>query len=215
MRRIQEAMEAGQVSDIETAAVARVSGPRAATYGEITPKGFATLGMRLGLGPESHFADLGSGCGQAVIQAAEQFGVASACGVELAPSRHAQAVVALQQVSAEVAIRVSFVQADCASDEVWADDGPLHKATDVWLSSLCMSSEFLEIVGRRIAASRTVQRVASLRPVEMEGFRMDGPCEPCEMSWSAGLLVSSSATEWDHPGVPVHVYTRDAQQSES
>ena len=77
------------------------------------------------------------------------------------------------------------------------------------LCSLCMSADFLELLGERIARSATVERVASLRPMAMDGFREAGPCEPCEMSWSAGLLVASTATEWDHPGVPVHIYERE------
>uniref|UniRef100_A0A7S3AH73 DOT1 domain-containing protein n=1 Tax=Haptolina ericina TaxID=156174 RepID=A0A7S3AH73_9EUKA len=210
----------------------------------------ATLATRLGLGPvrqpclahylsmysapclttattsrqDSHFADLGSGCGRAVFQAAEDFGVASACGVELAPSRHARALALLDHAPPDITRRVEFFCGDVASDAVWAADGPLQRTTDVWLCSLCFDAALLEALALRISASETVQRVATLKPfscvrssgVDSESLDESGLCgfheevkEPCEMSWSVGLLVASAETEWTHPGVPVHIYTRN------
>ena len=194
------------MSDEEIATVARIGGPKAATYGEITPRGFASLAMRLGLGPETHFADLGSGCGQATLQAAAQFGVASACGVELAPSRHAQAVAALEVVPEEVARRVTFVLGDIASAELWAANGPMHETTDVYTCSLCLSTELMGRLASRIERSAAIRRVASLRPFDtLRGFKEDGAPEPCEMSWS---VPEPGDSEWDHRGVPVHIYVR-------
>ncbi len=203
-------MEDGRVSDIEAAAVARTGGPKAATYGEITPKGFASLATRLELGPTRHFADLGSGCGRAVLQAAEQYGVASACGIELSPSRHARALKAREAAPPSVASRVTFVHADMLAADVWDATGPLAGVTDVYLSSLCFSAEAVSAVGRRLSASRSVRRVASLRrfAAGLEGFDEVGEPEPCEMSWSVGLLVAGAEAAWEHQGVPVHVYRR-------
>ena len=41
------------------------------------------------------FADLGSGMGRAVLQSVEQYNVTTACGIEMAPSRHEGAMAAL------------------------------------------------------------------------------------------------------------------------
>ena len=116
----------------------------AATYGEITPSGFSTLAKRLALGPADKFVDLGSGDGKTVFQAALEYEVASAVGIELAESRHRRAEQARLELGAAAA-RIRFVCADCASATAAAelappaDDGAA--AVVVWVSNLLFGAE--------------------------------------------------------------------------
>jgi hypothetical protein len=205
--QIEAAANEGKINEFEVMSVNAVGGPAAATYGEITPKGFCAMAMRLGLDSDSHFADLGSGTGKAVMQAASQFGVASAVGVELSSTRHEHAVRSLTENPTGLAA-VSFVQGDCAGEAVWAADGPLRNTSDIWLCSLLFGPELMERLARRIAASPTVRRVATLKtfPSGLEGFTEDAQVEPCEMSWTAKLVLPVDTPS----GSPVHFYRRAA-----
>ena len=206
LKRISDAVDEGKINDIEVMAVNAVGGPEAATYGEVTPKGFTTIALKMGLGEDSHFADLGSGTGKAVMQAASQFGVAAAVGVELSNTRHERAMLGLSRADPMLASTVRFVQADCAGDAVWAADGPLCDTTDVWLCSLLFGPQLMERLAERIADSLSVERVATLKPFPsgLRGFAMDENAEPCEMSWTAKLIMPA-----DEPsGSPVHFYRR-------
>ena len=70
----------------------QAGGPRAATYGELTPLGFRQLVARLSLTSEDVFVDCGSGTGRLVLLAAKECGVRRAIGVELSSSRHSIAL---------------------------------------------------------------------------------------------------------------------------
>ena len=207
LAQIERAAAEGTINDFECAAVNAVGGPNAATYGEITPKGFTTLALRLGLDEQCRFADLGSGTGKAVMQAASQFGVASAVGVELSSTRHERALQTLA-ANPSLASRVTFVEGDCAGDEAWAADGPLAGLTDVWLCSLLFNKELLERLASRIAARPTIRRVATLKvfPNGLEGFEEEPTVEPCDMSWTARLVVPDN----EPSGSAVHIYRRTA-----
>ena len=61
LAEIDRNVKEGQINDFEIASVNAIGGPAAATYGEITTRGFNSLALRLGLTETSHFADLGSG----------------------------------------------------------------------------------------------------------------------------------------------------------
>ena len=75
------------------------------TYGEITTAGFRTLMASCELGSSDSFVDLGSGRGECVLQAASEYRVCRAIGVELAPSRHELAAAALAASEADVRSR--------------------------------------------------------------------------------------------------------------
>ena len=104
----------------EKAMINAIGGSSAATYGEITALGFAQLAHRLKLGPDDVFADLGSGTGKTVLQAASEFGASRAWGVELSPSRHASAMMArneLHHIDPHASQRVILLEGDAAGDE--------------------------------------------------------------------------------------------------
>lgn len=73
-----------------------------ATYGEITPRGLAFLLHHANASSGDVFADIGSGVGRAVLQAALQFPLRAAVGIELSSSRHATACAALWAVAKRV-----------------------------------------------------------------------------------------------------------------
>lgn len=206
LAQIDQACNEGKISEFEAARINGVGGPAAATYGEITPKGFTTLALRLGLDERSHFADLGSGTGRAVIQAAAQFNVASCVGVEMSTTRHERALLALEESTATDG-KVTFMRGDCASDAVWAAGGPLSSTTDVWLCSLLFGNDLMSRLADRIAECPTIRRVATLKtfPDGLDGYREDERVEPCEMSWTAKLVIPSGAASGFSP---VHIYHR-------
>ena len=78
-----------------------VHGGSSSTYGEITVKGFRELARRIELGVGDNFLDLGSGVGRTVVQAALEFGCQQSYGVEMSPSRHRRAQLAVNAVIAK------------------------------------------------------------------------------------------------------------------
>ena len=195
----------------ESEAIEAVGGPSAATYGEITAKGFASLAARLRLDSTSHFADLGSGTGKVVLQSVQRNDVAYACGVELSPSRHAVAVAVLEHCAPHLVARVRLVNGDVADSTLWSEGGALSAVTDVYLSSLLFSPELLLRIAAALEGSQ-VQQVATLRrfPSGLTGFVEEAHPEPCEMSWTMGLVLAGSGDEaWAHPGQDVYLYQRE------
>eukprot|EP00966_Prymnesium_polylepis_P131372 3038771-Prymnesium_polylepis.2 len=96
------AQEGFCLSREESDEIRALSGRQADHYGEITPKGFSELGLRLGLDSSDSFADLGSGTGKVVLQAVSDFGCRSGVGVELARSRHEVALAGLRNAGGGV-----------------------------------------------------------------------------------------------------------------
>mmetsp|Transcript_56197 Transcript_56197/g.111581 ORF Transcript_56197/g.111581 Transcript_56197/m.111581 type:complete len:217 (-) Transcript_56197:48-698(-) len=157
LRNVQKAVRDGMVtSALEDAAIEAIGGEFAATYGEITERGFTTLGQRLNIGPSDHFIDLGSGLGRLCVQAARDFG-ACAFGVEYAASRHKLALAHLcreaednscihpdgtlppYHTSAVNGASVTLIQGDCADAAVWEDH--LSCGTVIYASNLLFSRE--------------------------------------------------------------------------
>ena len=156
-------------------------GARDHVYGEIT--GFRALATACGLAPADSFVDLGSGLGTVVLQAAEEFSVRRACGVELAPSRHRLAVAARSAASKDVRSRSVFVQGDIGDPKISTF---LQEArTVVWLSNLLYEETLVRRIVRQIEAAPTVRVVAALRPIVdgMDGFVADPSTVLCQMSW--------------------------------
>ena len=78
---------------------------------EITRAGFSALGKNLRLERDDVFVDCGSGRGQTVAQAAREFGVARAYGIEFAASRHERVVADLERgMTPEDAAAISLFQ---------------------------------------------------------------------------------------------------------
>jgi SAM-dependent methyltransferase len=220
IRAIERAVRDGAcTSDTEELAIQAVGGRHSDTYGEITPRGFATLAARLGLGADDTFADLGSGLGRTVLQAAADFGARRAVGVEMAPSRHRLAEAARGREPDAVASRVAFVCADCAEAGLWeAPDGALAGVTCLYVSSLLFSSELMSRLAAHIAAADDSLRVvASLKrwdEGELEGFSELVPPEMCETSWTVSMVVvGDKGAVSTAPGSPVYIYERCAASS--
>ena len=70
------------------------------TYGEFDLGGFCTLLRAATPQPGELFVDIGSGCGRLVCAAAMMYEWSSACGIELLPDLHAEAVSAHAKLSA-------------------------------------------------------------------------------------------------------------------
>lgn len=183
----------------------------AATYGEITPLGFRTLGAELKLGPSDVFADLGSGTGKAVCQSVEEYAVASATGVELEPYRHARALALRDNLPTDQAERVHFIEGDCADAQIWSDH--LTEVTVVYAASLLFPRDLMDRLAPCLEAAPKLRAVATLRPFKdgLRGFVERGSELRCEMSWTATTVVPSEP-DGRHPGCPVHIYTREASQ---
>jgi hypothetical protein len=199
-----------------------VGGPRAATYGEVTPIGFRSLAQRVGLSPTDSFVDLGSGAGTLVLQASREFGVKRSSGIELAKARHMLAMSFLAALSSPSSSssspppssssscdnnsNVHFVLGDAAGP-LAAD--LLQDATVVWCSNLLFNDELQQRIADRIADSLTVNAVASLKPFPdgIRGFDLEEwPCF-ANMSWDG-------TPQPGHPPMPGHqcpIYVRVRQ----
>jgi len=224
LRRVQRAARDGMcTSDLEDDAIQKVGGEFAATYGEITPRGFSALAESVNLGCEDAFCDLGSGLGRLVIQAAREYGVCRSYGVEYAPSRHRLAQANLRREAEEaddadecdeplnLASRVHLLQGDCADEALWRSDGPLAGCTVALAANLLFSAELNARLRCRLEACTTLRAVMVLHafPEGLGGF--GEPVEVCcETSWSAPLLVyqHEEGSVQPHKGTPVWVYER-------
>lgn len=209
------AAEGAFVSSAESAAIAAVGGRSAATYGEITRDGFAALAHdpRISLCADDVFADLGSGLGRSVFQAASDFGVRQAVGIEMAASRHALAASKLAGLrDADVASRCLLVQGDCSDAALWSAapgaDAPLAEASVLYIASLLFSSELMTRLAQRIVemagnGQSSLRVVATLKRFRRGALRRAGlrerlPPAFIDMSWSPSM----------GPGQPVYIYVR-------
>ena len=186
-----------------------IGGPEAALYGELTPLGFRALAAHLRLTADDSFVDLGSGLGRLAVQAASEFGVRRAFGVEFAATRHELAVAALEREAAGVSERVTLLEGDCAAPNLWTAGGPLgDRITVVYAGSLMFSNELMDQLARLIEACPFPLRVvASLKQWASDqaprGFVEQAPLY-CESSWTAPREL----TDERDPGTPVYVYAR-------
>ena len=170
------------------------------TYGEITATGFQTLMASCELMPSDSFVDLGSGRGECVIQAAREYRVLRATGVELAPSRHGLAITALAASEADVRSRTSFILGDVGAPE--AASALAEDSSVVWLSNLLFDAALMQRIASLLEAAPTVRCVAALRviPGGLEGFVEDDAPILCQMSWTKPAVGG--------PGHPCVVYRR-------
>lgn len=204
-------------SDFEDAAMAKIGGAYAATYGELTPKGFSTLANHVSLGPEDRFVDCGSGLGRLVVQAAQDYGCCSSAGIEYAPSRHRLAVAELERVAvldsgSDVKARVALHQGDCADLELWRT-AQLDACTVAFAANLLFDDTLNDRLKRCLEEAGTDLRcVASLKawPDGLDGFSEPEKVN-CETSWSAPLVMAGTESEMllPHKGTTVHVYQRE------
>lgn len=137
----------------ERARIEAVSGPGAATYGEVLPEGAATLLRWLPVDARDVFYDLGSGTGKLVIHAALATPVSLAAGIELCPLRHRIARRARERIlrsrpdgdAGALARRI-----DLRSGDFLAED--IRDATIVFFAATCYGSAVLSRVALRAAS---------------------------------------------------------------
>jgi hypothetical protein len=195
--RVRPALE-----DKEADLIQAAGGPKAGTYGFLTPDGFDVFARHVRLTADDMFVDLGSGDGALVIRAAAEYG-ARAAGIELAQSRHAQAVQGRDAMPASAASRCVFVCDDAAGD---AAAELLQEATVVWCSNLCFNEELQQKIASRIGAAPRVRALATLSPFpeDVRGLAQQDCPLLCRMSWS-GLAQAGYPPL---PGHPCIIYLR-------
>ena len=236
LKSISRAADDGRcTSEQEEQTIGRVGGEKAHTYGEITPLGFRRLAKRFGMNEADTFTDLGSGLGRACIQAAREFHVRRAVGVELAASRHRLALAEREREPEAVASRVELIEADCADEALWATGGAVSGTTLIFAGSLLFGEELMERLARRIECCASVRAVATLKRFAvsggggaatggangggvgggtgcfscgLSGFHMLNGAEEYETSWTAPLRPGAGSGVRD-PGAPVFLYVRD------
>ena len=192
-----------------------IGGDFASVYGEITGRGFACLAEQLRLGPDDVFVDCGSGHGLAVTQAAREFGVRHSYGVELAASRHEQAVARLADHAAceGAASCIQMLHGDCADAALWRGGGELSTCTCLYTCNILFDEALNARLRRRIAGCPSIRCVAAFErwPEGLDGF-----AEPyemlCETSWSplrqTRTWDAASGLWEDDGGSPVYIYER-------
>jgi hypothetical protein len=149
-------------------------GPRALTYGEVSPHGMLQMlgtgpgrpGLMLGLDqPDSIFLDIGSGVGRLVLATA-LLTRARAIGVEVVASRHNTAVGALARaeasgaVSREQASRVLLLHGDATAG--------LPDTTHAYLSNLCFPPDLERVIGMALISLPSLRCAVTLRSLPPE-----------------------------------------------
>jgi hypothetical protein len=141
-------------------------------YGELTTLGFRQLGKYFHPRADDVFCDLGSGRGRAVLQAALEWPVASAVGIELSASRDAVAQAALRRAEPLLRKPARLERAD-----MLACEGSCRDATIVYVASLLFDDDFMFRLGQFLSQSMPdLRSIASLRrfpPGSLPGFVED------------------------------------------
>ena len=195
------------VSKRDEAELARAGGAEASTYGEATRLGFRRVCKRLGLSADDTFIDCGSGTGRLVIQAANEFGVRRAIGVELSRQRHSMALGLLTSSSGRGAKpRTAFYCEDFAASHLWTAaaaispggssaaaeggeaDGALVGATVVFTYCIMFDESLMARLARCIEACPTVRSPARLEPAEPEARPPPRPAHTCMRLASFGQV---------------------------
>ena len=202
---IHEAARDGRcTTEAEDASIEAVGGPQSHLYGEITTLGFRALAAHVTLRAADRFVDLGSGLGRLCVQAVREYGVAGACGVEFAETRHQLALEGLTRETDDIQQRVCLAHGDCSAPALWQAGGPLSETTAIYAGSLFFGDELMSVLAERIAGCATVRVVATLKrfPVFPVGFQEADPIL-CETTWTAPETLADGQDL-----TPVFVYTR-------
>lgn len=192
---------------------------RPSTYGEVTPKGVRQLIGIMGLmsyqaghgDTDPSFFDLGSGAGKLVAQVALETDVCNSVGIELSPSRHEAAAMALDKLERQISGReqkesvVHDVSSQSSSEldlqmksiefgrsngsriqAIQADifEADLSEATHIYVSSLCFTPDMMQKLQSLLfsPACPQLQCIASLR--KFPTCEIDPYVRYIEMSWT-------------------------------
>jgi hypothetical protein len=190
-----------------------IGGDFANVYGEITERGFVKLAERLGLGADDVFVDCGSGQGSVVMQAAQDFGVRQALGVEFAAARHDRAVARVAVAAQDVASRISLIQGDAADEARWGAGGELSSCTCAYMCNVLFDETLNARLKACVESCPSIRCVAAYTPWPdgLEGFS-----EPYELSCETTWAPLRSTAVWDDSlarmeaegGITLYVYER-------
>jgi hypothetical protein len=149
---------------------------------------------------------LKSGSGSVVLQAASEFRVFHACGVELASSRHQRALIALASSDPRVRDGTTFIEGDvgAASTAVVLS----KESTVVWISNLLFGDGLMSRIATLVEDAPTVRLVAVLKPIVggLRGFTQDKYPIFCQMSWTK----PSDGVNPPELGHPCIIYRRES-----
>ncbi len=166
-------------------------------YGELTERGVREVRSLLRPGPGDIFADLGSGAARCVIQAASEWPIHRAVGVELSATRHAVGVAALARAPDEVRARVEL------RHECVLQTASLRDVSMVYCASLLFDDAFMRRLGARLRHLPRLRVIASLRRFPLgalgDGWADDegnfasdeavvGASERVEVTWGAARV---------------------------
>jgi hypothetical protein len=181
------------VTPADRAALDASAGSGAATYGEILPAAARRLLRWLALGPDDVFADLGSGSGRLVFQAACETRARLAVGVELSADRHRAAEAGLRLLSAactpqDADTLAARVELRC--EDLRATD--LSELTVVYVAATSFPAELWSATCRRLAeGAPRLRRIVATRPLPSpfdRHFPSVGELE-LDMTWTRNARV--------------------------
>ncbi|MGA0058259.1 MAG: hypothetical protein ACO3RU_01585 [Planctomycetota bacterium] len=181
------------VTPADRAALDASAGAGAATYGEVLPHAARRLLRWLALGPDDVFADLGSGSGRLVFQAACETRVRKAVGVELSVDRHRAAEEGLRRLvaacpaeaGAGLASRIQLLCEDVRATDVRA-------LTVVYVAATSFPAPLWSDTCRRLAEEAPgLRRLVATRPLPApwdRHFPLVGELE-LDMTWTRNARV--------------------------
>ena len=169
----------------------RSAGPGASIYGEILPQAARRLLRWFALDRDDVFADLGSGAGRLVIQAACETPVGRALGIELSADRHRAALAARRTIAAAMPDPARWLaRVELRNEDLRHSD--LRAVTHAWLAATTWSAALLADALRQLDAQatrlRTLVVTRPLPPPWDRRFPARGEFD-LDMSWAPKVRV--------------------------
>ena len=155
------------------------------TYGEIDFVSFIALLSLTHPSQETHFYDLGSGVGKAVIACAMVYAVKRARGIELFAPLHHAALAQQQQLAqhpdyGQRAARIEFIQQDFLTVD-------LHDATLIFINSTGFMGTLWQEISDKLAATIKHATIITIsKPLAHNAF-MITKSTPVMMSWGVAM----------------------------
>jgi precorrin-6B methylase 2 len=171
------------INDNECASIKKSGGDD--TYGEITDEAVQIIINELKPTADDVFYDLGSGIGRMTFKMYLDSPIKKAIGVELSPTRHANAM----HIKCELEKRgkidkgriLEFRNEDMMKTSI-------EDATIIYLASTCLSNDFMKKITNRLAGLKKGLRVLSLRKLPSRAFRKIKTLK-LKMTWSDSVPV--------------------------
>jgi len=163
-----------------------IGNPIHETQGEILYSGVDKLLSVMQLTSEDVFVDLGSGAGKIVTQVFLKSIVKQACGIEIVPALHQQALAVAQRIQEDFpASHVAGRRLTFLSNNFLEE--PLTMATVVLVNAVCFDQTVLHALGEIIEVTPNIRLVLSMRPIATLHRLRFKKTVRVECSWDAGL----------------------------